>query len=202
MVYNKKNRKYNLDRNLNKKVVAIVKKQFRPELKQATTTTSTFAPGSTGTAVLAPWGIAQGDTAETRDGNAIQIKHMDMRLRITLHASAVSSQVRLLLVRNKQQVADTNPTWTQMFEDHSLVTNFLEARNTKFQVLFDRTYVISSDKPCAMVHYSKYMNYNVKFNGALSTDIEKGGCYLMAISNEVTNTPTVQYKTRVRYYDC
>jgi len=34
-----------------------------------------------------------------------------------------------------------------------------------------------------------------------SADTDNGGLYLMVVSNEATNVPTVQYYSRVSYYD-
>lgn len=188
-------------KNLKKLIKNVIKSEIHPELKQASTAFSSYALGSTGTVPLSFYGIAQGDTAQTRDGQEIKVKSVHFRGTLYQHASATNTVCRLLLVRDNQQVADTAPTWTELFEGHRVVSPKSILREGRFSVLSDNLYALGTRTNVININIYKKVNHVVRYNGANSTDMQKGGLYLLCISNEPTNTATLECQSVVRYMD-
>ena len=147
-------------------------------------------------------GIAQGDGAASRDGNEIRLKSIQIKYNLVMNASATATTVRVVLVRMKSTISDTAPDWNDIFEDDSTVSMKDHRLAQRFTILYDRTHCLSSGGPQIVARqYYKRCDYKVKFNGTAANDVESGPVYLFACSNEATNTPTINYATRVSYTD-
>lgn len=44
-------------------------------------------------------------------------------------------------------------------------------------------------------------DHHIRYNGSASSDIQKGGIYMMVLSNEATNGSSFTYNLRLGYYD-
>lgn len=186
---------------LKKMVTSIVKKQFKPELKVASIARTTYAVSSTGTVPATLTGVAEGDGQEERVGNSYCLKSLQVKGSLIVNAAASNTAVRLLLIIDKRQVSDTAPTWTGVFESHNLESFKENLYHNRYKILLDRSYTLNATTPRIPINWYKKMNLNVKFNGTASSDYEANHVYLFCISNEATNTPTLAYSSRIRYYD-
>lgn len=147
--------------------------------------------------------IAQGDGNGSRDGNSILMHSLSARFTVKQHASATMSQVRIILLQDSQQVGDTTPGWSTIFNDTD-VNAFLHAQTGvgRFTILASRIVSLQSNgKQVQNLSLNLRLNKHARFNGTAATDIQKNGIYLFAISDEATNTPTVEYHTRLNFYD-
>jgi len=145
--------------------------------------------------------IGQNDTASGRTGNSIFMRQVHAKGCLTIHPSATTTFVRCMWVIDNQQASDTAPSITSILQN-STVESFLSANNLgRFTVLADRVYQLSQDKPMAFIKYSRIMRHHIRYNGTSSNDIQKGGLYLVLVSNEPTNTPTLSMVNRLRWYD-
>lgn len=166
--------------------------------------THTATVGTSPTSIFNPTAIAQGDTDQTRNGNSILCKSLWVKGSVTLHASATVSQVRIIVSVDKQQTADTAPSFTDIidptFSDniHAPLNNETVGR---FTILRDFIVTVDTNKPVKEFKIYKKMLHHMRFNGALSTDIQKGGIYVSAVSNEATNQPTVLSASRLTFVD-
>lgn len=178
-------------------------RMLKPEIKYGTIPHNSQTVSSTGTTEGHLTGIAQGDTAQTRDGNQIHVISAEVRGHV--YADAASSGVsviRLILVRDKQQVADTNASFTNVFGTSNVDVLPYHARIERFQILRDQTFTLPvTGERVKSFHWKVKLNLPVHYNDIANTDIQKNGVYLMAVSNEPTNMPVLYYTSRIKFYD-
>ena len=146
--------------------------------------------------------IPQGDGKESRTGNSVLQKSLMRRIRVTKHTSATHTVFRYLIVLDRQQVADSNPSGANVFELNNNIDSLL-SRDTcgRFKIMVDRTITLNEDRP--IYHVEKYhrLHSHVRFNGAAATDIQKNGIYFLIMSDQATYTPTFDYYFRLSYHD-
>lgn len=148
--------------------------------------------------------MAQGDTDQTRSGNSIKPLSVLIRGRLTNNATAVNTLVRVLLVLDTQQIADTTPSVSDILDPSYQFWNAPLNNNTvgRFKVLSDRKYQLTTvSTPIREFKIYQKLYGHIRYNGANSTDIQKGGIYLMFISDQATNKPTFGFQTRLAFTD-
>lgn len=145
--------------------------------------------------------LPQGDADGNRTGNSILVKDYEMRLKITKHPSAINTYIRHIIVRDLQQIADTVPVLTDVLQTGAYNDFYTDVNKGRFQILNDRTYELDTNNVGQSVSIRKKLQKHVKYNGSTGTDIQKGGIYSFWVSNEATNTPTITWQSRLRYYD-
>lgn len=157
---------------------------------------------STSGAVTSLASIAQGDTLVQRNGNSILAKYLGIRYTVNMNASATNTILRTILVKDLQQVSDTAPTLGDVLQDVT-VNSFLDYKFPgRFSVLMDKTIQLSANgRNGHMEKINIPLNTHIKYNGTASTDIQKNGLYLMFVSNESANVPTISGASRLHYYD-
>lgn len=150
--------------------------------------------------------IAQGDTDVTRTGLSILGQNLLIKGYVSVDADATASEVRIMVIRDKQQVSDTPPTIASLLD--SSFANYTVAplqRGTygRYDILYDRTLTVVKDTEAETKHFKIWLktNQHVRFNGINSTDIQKGGIYLFYVSNEAVNYPVITYYSRYRFTD-
>lgn len=163
-------------------------------------TGSTTIP-NTGTMTLLN-GMAQNDTSSGRTGNSILMRNVFLRLGFKNHASATSTTFRVMLVLDKQQVGDTNPTIADILETVNPYAPLATATVGRFKVLknwfFNNNTASNTFKK---IDYYKQFRFHTRYNGTANTDIQKNGLYLITLADEATNTPTFAYTWKVGYHD-
>lgn len=177
-----------------------VKDMINVEKKFVDTATSTSI--STTGQVVHLSDVAQGAGQSARDGNSIKVTYLGLNIGLTINASATASLVRILVVRDNQQVGDTSPTMANVLAAED-TTAFLNGSTLgRFSILYDKVFTLNSTGVAnRMVHIKLPMKHHVRYNGTASTDIQKGGLYYMAVSNEATNTVAHYMNARLRYID-
>lgn len=195
-------------KNFNKKKQSFATKvkkvlSSRIERKFAEIQSASLNPSSTvGVATANVTGIAQGDTDQTRDGNEIRLRSINLRYRIQQHASAPETYVRVVMIRMKGTVSDAAPDWNDIYLEDKIVSQKDHRLSERFTVLYDKVHAMSSAGRTAIFQkYYKSCDYKVKWNGAAAADHEHGSVFLYFMSNETTNTPSVTYSTQVSFED-
>lgn len=150
--------------------------------------------------------IAQGDTDAGRTGNSLLLRNIYMRGSMNINASVTgNTRITLALVKDTQQSSDATPAVGDIFQS-STDPDSLLATGTfgRFKLLWRKTYVLT---PVGggrnVVNINKYWKVydHIRYNGAASTDIQKNGYYLVAISSENTNYPGINFNARIGYRD-
>lgn len=160
-----------------------------------------LSQGTTANSVLIN-GIEQGDAEYQRDGLSVLMNNVQVKGTITKNASATSDHIRMVIVKDNQQIADaTTLTFTDVFSAATM-DSYLKRQNVgRFTILSDRVITLTSDAPTVFVKkYFKQVKHT-RFNGTLDTDIQKDGIYVLFVGTEAVNTATIDLNARVAYYD-
>ena len=170
------------------------------EKKLQDNTVSTSLSSSPGVTHLT--NIQQGSGQGQRDGTSLKLTSLFVQGQMVMNASATSTLIRLVWVIDNQQVGDTTPNYTDIYEAANTLAPLNKNTLGRFTVLKDMRIPFSPNGTTNKV-FEFYMplNHHVRYNGTASTDIQKGGLYLVTISNEPTNTPTIDIRNRVRFVD-
>ena len=146
--------------------------------------------------------IAVGDAEGSRTGNSLLSKYLYIKGSLLMNGSALATKVRLVFIRDKQQVGDTSPGYTDVYEAANTLAFLNKNTVGRFDVLFDKTYNLDTiNNQVVMPDLYLKLNSHIRYNGTASTDIQKGGLYAMIISDQATNTPTCSIFARLMYVD-
>lgn len=148
--------------------------------------------------------IAQGDDEGYRTGNSILLSSLFHRCAYQLHASATQSFVREIIFMDKQQISDTNVSVTDILQTASYLSPLNKGLVGRYKIIKDTTFALSSSTQTRVS--KKFVSFkgkqeHVRYNGTLSTDVQRNGLYILHISNEPTNTPAVSVYNRITFYD-
>lgn len=147
-------------------------------------------------------GMAQGDTDSSRSGNSIYVRGLLLRYTSTINASATNTFVRVMVVRDNQQVGDNVPTVANVLDSLTVISPLNNETVGRFSVIYDKVHTLQvANNTAGYVKQYFKMNSHVRYNGAGASDIQKNGLYVLTLSSEATNTPSVAWQTRLFYRD-
>lgn len=149
---------------------------------------------------------SQDDTASGRTGNSILLRNIYFRGTLQINTSVTANtRVSLALVKDTQQISDTQPAVTDIFDSATDPDSLLKLGNAgRFKIIWRKVYTLA---PVAggrnVIDITKYWKVydHVRFNGPANTDTQKNGYYIVIITSENTNYPSVTLNTRVGYHD-
>ena len=149
-------------------------------------------------------GCAQDDTDQTRDGGQVKWVYLNYRWQADINASASSTTLRCLVVK-KKDTAGADADISEILDATGADVAAMYNRNTIFnyQVLYDRRFVLNTDKPSMIGHFKKKVGFRTRFSGTLATvsSIQKNGLFVIWVSNQPTNTPTISGVFRCNFVD-
>lgn len=156
-------------------------------------------PTSTTGVVLNISDLDEGDTVLTRSGEKVHAKRVWFKGEITIHASASKTKVRCMVIRQKNNQV---PAINGILQSGTINAPHSHQYRKLTAVLMDRTYVLNSvSNPMIQFNYNLKVDKNIAYSGAAGTDLADGSIYLVLISNEATNTPTVSGYSRLSFTD-
>lgn len=157
--------------------------------------------------------IAQGLTNQQRVGNSILKKYLGMRAVIEGNtASAVTSMQARVILFTWENSNGTAPTAAQILESPTNPLSFYNAdlsQETDLRIIKDKIFFVTSNAGNGKFNQALKFNYSfpegshIKFKGTGSTetDIKSGGVYVLLLGSEATNSPSIEYYTRLTYID-
>lgn len=159
--------------------------------------------GQTGTGnVYLLNGVAQGDTTVSRDGNSIKMHDIDLNFIAEKNPSATYSHMRIMILMDKQ-TDSTTPTITDVLETSTVNSHRNIDYTRRFYMYYDRVITVDNDKPS--IEWKKHIKTqaHVRYSGAGNsiTAISSAPIFLMVLSTELTDAPTLIAKSRLRYID-
>lgn len=168
---------------------------------------------SAGTAIS--WGgeiypltqIGQGDGIGARNGNSVLARSLYFQYALTANTTSVGTPVRVMLFRDTMNQGDTPAvsdilTSTYLSTANATLSPLNPNSFPRFQILYDKRTTISQDsRDTAIFKCYKKMMTHIRFKGVNGTDEWKNALYVLFISNEQTNYPTMGFVSRVGYYD-
>jgi len=180
---------------------------LKPEIKYHDTSASGLNVAVTGT-VDHITDIAQGDTVSTRTGNAITV--VSVTIKGTISDMTNAAFYRVAVVQDKQQIADTSPSATNIFSDGIASANPVTAVPTvanlaRFNVLWmSKIYsgtVVNAGNQIPYYEFTRKTNIKVSYNGSASTDIEKNGLYVVFLTDSGANIVDFNGLARLGFTD-
>jgi hypothetical protein len=150
--------------------------------------------------------IPIGDENYERTGNSVLLRGLNFKIQCDENASATyTTTLKIVCVRDKQQVGDTAPNGLDVFKSAHIDTYMANDQWGRFEVVFSKTVVLSAATGGGVSnrYISKFVPLQIhqRYNGPLAGDIQKNGYYLLLISNQSTNAPSVQVQCRTTFYD-
>lgn len=149
-------------------------------------------------------GIAQGDGDNARTGNSIYCRAWNLKGILYRSTSGdQSQQVRFSVVMDTQQVGDTAPAYTDIYEQALPWAHLNSNTVGRFKILWTRTYTLDVVKSLSVpININIPMRHHVRYNGVNGTDVQKGGLYLCAVSSQGSaNYPILTGEYRLSYHD-
>ncbi len=186
-------------------VATAVRKLVNVEKKKLDLSHSGNILSSTTSARLNFTAIATGDGPNQREGNSIKVVRLYGKgtIRVNSASTSTASNLRVVIIRDNQQIADTTPTWTDIYAlaDHNSLLN--TATVGRYSVLWDRRYTVSNQNgsPGRAFEFNIPLQQHVRYNSTASTDIQKNGMYMFAISDESVNGVDLSVQARTTYID-
>lgn len=182
-----------------------VRRFINVEVKYHDTTGTTVAIPATGT-IIGLSDMAQGDGIQNRDGDSVKLLNNVFRATLIEDTvSAYGTQIRLILFRGKQENG-SGFSATDILESATVISpkNYSERFRTK--ILMDKTYSLNASESSTTYQPTKQVNWVNKLIGHVeyataSTSIESGGLYLLMLSNQTVNTPSINYHNRLTFTD-
>ncbi len=168
---------------------------------------------ATGTAISSTPAISQttnlslGDTTTTRDGSNIKLVNLTFTYRLSIHPTAVTTFVRIMVIHDKQtnQAIYTAPN---ILHDVTVGDSIVSPRNLdhthRFTVLYDKVHSLSEAGPMAVYRrFNKKLQLKLRYDADDGTiaDLTSSSLSLMFVSDEATNTPLITFSHRLRYVD-
>ena len=177
-------------------IKGLVNSEMLHRTVSGSTTTS-----STGTMTLLN-ALGQDDTSSGRTGNSVLMRNVLVRAVFTQNPTAISTQYRVMIVKDTQQISDTAPAVSDILESLNPLSTLKVGNAGRFKILKSWFFTTDDDKgQTKVINYYKDMRMHTRFNGIADTDIQKNGLYLVTICNQATNTPTFDYYWKVGYHD-
>ena len=149
--------------------------------------------------------IAAGDDVNNRTGNSILAKYLTFNYTVSALAAATTTNLRILIVVDTENIG-ANPTISQILQN-TLITGSLTApinsdNTARFTVLMDRHHSFTNTGQLTIQRKNyKKLDFHIRFTGTLSSNFQKNSIYVLAVSDQTTNTPTLDYNSRIAYYD-
>ncbi len=156
--------------------------------------------------------VPQGAEVTERDGQKIQPTSFKLDYLIKQHATAVSTQVRIIIFIWKLDDSLTTPTTAMILQGSGTVPNWLVAPyeqvkslRARFTVLYDRMHLLTDTggnqaaKGTTGVIGRKRLPAKITFASSVNTGI--GHIYLLHLTNEATNLPDVTTQSLFKYVD-
>lgn len=146
--------------------------------------------------------IAQGDTVSNRNGNSVKLQSLYCPFTIKANASSTQAFARVLIYMDLQQVADSAAGVTDVLYEATVESPLNINTAGRFKVLYDKVFNLDDAKTTSI--YSKPyipIKSHVRYNGTASSDVQKGGIYILYLSNESTYTPNLYMNAKLSYVD-
>lgn len=145
--------------------------------------------------------IAEGDDVNGRNGNSILAKYLSTDYNISINSAATQTSVRVLCFVDTQ-FTGTAPTLADITAGNA-TTGFINADNTqRFTILFDDHIDLSvnGQRLRTVKHYIP-LNFHIRYQASTGSSINKNNIFLMTVSTESTNVPSMISDNRLAYYD-
>jgi len=187
---------------LAKQVKAMVNVEYKHHTTKGTATTIEPTPSIYNLST-----VQQGDTDNHRDGSKIRCKWYTFNYTITMNNSATSTQIRVMIVLDRQTNQSTFPS-AHLLADDSVSDNIVSGLNLdnagRFRLLYDRVHTLNIDGNRSITRkVYKKIDIPIHFDASTGSiaDLTRSSLHLLFMSNEPSNKPNITFNYRLRYID-
>ncbi len=169
------------------------------EVKQVDVT-ATATPGTTQSLVLLN-ALSQGTTRVTRIGNSVRFVALACNFKMNMNSSATHTTIRLLILYDKQS---NGAAPANIYQSSSIISPFNPDNMYRYEILSQSSTSLSiSGMQERVVSFSIPLYHITRYqsNNGDITDITTGSLYFGLVSDDNTNTPTVEYYFRASFVD-
>lgn len=150
---------------------------------------------------LAP--LATGNDDASRTGNSVLVRALNLKVACYQNPTAQDTLFRVMIFIDTQQIGDTAPTIGDVLDTAHPMQVLNSNTAGRFKIIKSAVFHTSkAAETLKQINVYKKMYHHIRYNGAASTDIQKGGIYLMLLSDQASGTlPTFFYNWRLSYRD-
>lgn len=149
-------------------------------------------------------GLTLGDTAVTREGQSIKCTSIYVRFYMTMSALSTATLIRIIIVMDKQPNAATMTSAQLLQNNGNVLSPLLIDYGSRFKIFLDKMFRLDTNKLNLTFKYFKKLRFHTKYNtgnAGTSADITKNAFYIMMVSDQSSNLPTIDYWCRLRFID-
>lgn len=181
----------------------ILKGLINSELKRYdyTATQNVTTTGS----IVALGEISGGDDASNRDGNKVLAKYITFKYLASSNASAATTFLRVMMIVDTQNQGSA-PSLSDILQVTTANSNIVSPINVdntqRFTVLFDDHLNFSNtgSQSYDRKHYNK-LNFHMTWTSTAGSAINKNAIFLVLVSTQGVNSPSITYSSRLAFYD-
>lgn len=172
-------------------------------------TSGTHTPNQSGSVTYLS-GISQGDDVINREGNSIKVQHMRLKYFCGINSSNTGCAVRVLLVRDLQNQGATivaNDVLEAVGTGFASIA-FIDftngsLQNKRFTIVYDKMFTLDTYNPYVSDEFTSSHDCHTYFRGTGATvaSAGNGSYFLITLSSEPTNVPTILFNTRTEFTD-
>lgn len=151
-------------------------------------------------------GISEGDDYLNRNGRSILNSSININYTAKVNSSATNTLLRLVLICDKKPDNTSAATYLQIYGT-ALVNGHINkaSEGDRFVIMAKRTIKLnplSGQSATGSLFYT-LTGTHTKYDGTGGTanDVEKNAYYVVAVSDEATNTPTLEIYSRFSFFD-
>lgn len=145
--------------------------------------------------------IGQDDSITGRTGSSILMKSLTGTIWLKQNSLAEASIARVIIFLDLQQVADTNPTLSTLLEGN-YQSQLAIASLGRYQILQDSMITLDNvSKKQSLIKVNQRFDHHIRYNGSSASDIQKGGLYMLLLSNESAYSVSTDVNLRIGFYD-
>ena len=146
--------------------------------------------------------IPDGDGRNERSGSSLYAFQLDFRWDWAINVADNVSKCRLIIFSDSRQVNNTQPTVLNLLAVANPNSQFTFENRVRFKILADVTQVIDSTSPQMVAgHIVKRLKLKCKYTGAAAATWSDNGLFLVVLSDETVNFPTLRFTSRLKYND-
>lgn len=197
MVKQQLKRKYKMTQLRRKSVVNL---RSGPMLKISDLSFGTLVTGTAGIASLIA--VPQSTDVTGRTGSSIRAVNLLINTSFTSSTTLIgttASITRILIVKDKQQVQATAPAITDIINAASVTGQRNLYFLNRFQILHEQFVKVDTYNPSVQLKKIIPLNHINSFASGASNDITSNGIYLIYVSNNSVNPPTMSWSSRLNF---
>ena len=172
----------------------------KPEIKYADLPLQSKTFNSTGIVEIGPT-VAEGISSTDRIGLSIRLIDLFFHANVYRHATPATTFCRVILFVDKQQVADQKTSVGNVLETVHVLSQVARRQKGRFRILVDKKFTLTENNPGFMFDINMRLNLTQRYNADMAADWQKNFVYVLFISSEPTNVPTINYNWRHTFTD-